>query len=82
MPTKIQKWGNSQGIRLPNRVLQEVSLKPGDDVDIRVQDGVIVIAPSQRTRDKYRLEDLVEQIPENYREGEIDWGPPSGREVW
>lgn len=82
MAAKIQKWGNSQGIRLPSRVLHEVRLKPGDEVDISVLDGVIVVTPSQRTRDKYRLEDLVEQIPEDYREGEIDWGAPSGREVW
>jgi len=82
MSTKIQKWGNSQGIRLPSRVLQEVCLKSGDEVDISVQDGVIVVAPYRSTRDKYRLEDLVERIPEDYREGEIDWGPPSGREVW
>ncbi|MEF8943194.1 MAG: AbrB/MazE/SpoVT family DNA-binding domain-containing protein [Desulfohalobiaceae bacterium] len=82
MTTKIQKWGNSQGIRLSARVLQEAHLKIGDEVDVSVRDGVIVVMSSQRTRDKYRLEDLVEQIPEDDREGEVEWGAPSGREVW
>lgn len=33
-------------------------------------------------RNKYNLKDLVEQIPENYRPGEEDWGKPIGKEVW
>ncbi len=82
MPTKIQKWGNSQGVRLPARVLQEAHLKLGDEVDISVRDGSIVVAPRHRIRGKYRLEDLVAQIPEDFLGGEVEWGPPSGREIW
>ena len=82
MATKIQKWGNSQGVRLPAQVLEQAHLKLGDEVDISVRDGIIVVAPRKRIRGKYRIEDLVAQIPEDFQSGEVEWGPPSGREVW
>lgn len=82
MATKIQKWGNSQGVRLPAHVLRETHLKLGDEVDISVQDGIIVVAPRKRIRGKYRIEDLVSQIPEDSQSEELEWGPPSGGEVW
>ena len=69
-------------MRLPARVLQEAHLKIGDEVDISVQNGIIVVAPRMRVRGKYRLEDLVAQIPEDFQGEEVEWGPPSGGEVW
>ena len=82
MTTKIQKWGNSQGVRIANQVLQKAHLKVGDEVDITVQDGVIVVEPRKKIRGKYCLEDLVAEIPDDYQGGEVEWGPPSGREIW
>lgn len=82
MPTKVQKWGNSQGIRVPLKVLEEVNISVGDEVDVTVQGGTIVVSPSQRIRGRYRLEDLLAQMPEDYEPAEVDWGPPVGREEW
>lgn len=82
MLTKVQKWGNSQGIRVPLRLLEEAEVAVGDEVDVTVQEGRIVISPSQRIRGRYRLEDLLAQIPQDYEPGEEDWGSPAGREVW
>ena len=82
MTTKIQKWGNSQGVRIANQVLQKAHLKVGDEVDITVQDGVIVVEQKKKIRGRYRLEDLVAQIPEDSQGGEVEWGSPSGREIW
>jgi len=44
MVTKVQKWGNSQGLRLPKQLLEDAHISVGDDVDVTTQDGVIVIA--------------------------------------
>ncbi len=82
MVTRIQKWGNSQGLRLPKQVLEDAHLSLGDDVDITVQDGLIVIAPSRRVRGRQSLEELVSRIPKDYKAEEIDWGKPVGREAW
>ncbi len=81
MVTRIQKWGNSQGLRLPKQVLEDAHLSLGDDVDITVQDGLIVIAPARRVRGRQSLEKLVSHIPKDYKAEEMDWGEPVGREV-
>lgn len=82
MVTKVQKWGNSQGLRLSKQMLEEARISIGDDVDVSARDGVIVITPVRRIRGKQSLKDLVSRIPENYEIEEIDWGRPVGREAW
>ena len=82
MHTKIQKWGNSQGLRLAKNVLEDACLEVGDEVDVAVRDGSIVIAPIRIIHGRYRLEDLVAQIPEDYHSGEVNWGEPVGKEAW
>ena len=82
MPTKIQKWGNSQGLRLNKQLLERAGLKPGDEVEISVEDSSLVIVPAKKIRGKYNLENLVARITEDYQPEEVDWGKPSGREEW
>jgi antitoxin MazE len=82
MVTKIQKWGNSQGLRLAKHVLEEARLSVGDDVDVTAKDGVIIISPLKRVRGKYDLRELVAGIPDGYTAGEMDWGSSAGQEVW
>jgi len=82
MVTKVQKWGNSQGLRLAKRILEEARIAVGDFVDVTTRDGVIIIAPVRRVRGKYSLQKLLSRIPKNYKAGEVDWGKPIGREVW
>jgi antitoxin MazE len=82
MVTRIQKWGNSQGLRLPKQVLEDARIAVGDDVDVTARDGMIVIAPIRRVRGKQSLKELVSRIPGNYEPDEMDWGEPVGREAW
>ena len=82
MLAKIQKWGNSQGLRLTKNLLTDAQLGVGDEVDISVKDGIMIVTPAKKIRGKYSLKDLVERIPENYQTGEVDWGEPVGKEVW
>ena len=82
MVTKVQKWGNSQGLRLAKEVLKRVRITIGDEVDVTARHGVIVISPVRRVRGKESLQKLVLRIPKNYEAAEIDWGKPAGKEVW
>ena len=82
MLTKIQKWGNSQGLRLAKNLLADAQLGVGDEVDISVKDGIMIVTPAKRIRGRQSLKDLVARIPENYQTGEVDWGEPVGKEVW
>jgi antitoxin MazE len=82
MLTKIQKWGNSQGLRLAKNLLEVAHLGVGDEVDISVKDGIMIVSPARRIRGRYNLKDLVARIPENYEISEIGWGEPVGKEDW
>ncbi|HKK90578.1 MAG TPA: AbrB/MazE/SpoVT family DNA-binding domain-containing protein [Desulfobacteraceae bacterium] len=82
MIAKIQKWGNSQGLRLPKKLLSDVPIGVGDEVDINVKEGAMIITPVRKIRGRHILEDLVARIPENYQADEVDWGEPVGKEVW
>jgi len=82
MIAKIQKWGNSQGLRLPKKLLSDVPIGVGDEVDINVKEGAMIITPVRKIRGRHILEDLVARIPENYQADEADWGEPVGKEVW
>ncbi len=82
MLTKIQKWGNSQGLRIAKNVLADAKLNIGDTVDISVKDGTMLVTSAKRIRGQHNLKDIVSRIPENYQAGEIDWGEPVGKEVW
>jgi antitoxin MazE len=82
MVTKVQKWGNSQGLRLPKQMLEEVRISVGDDVDVTTRDGVIVVAPVKKVRGKHSLQELVLRIPKGYAADELDWGESVGREAW
>ncbi len=82
MLTKVQKWGNSQGLRITRQVLEEAGIELGDEVDVTARDGVILIAPVRRVRGKRSLQELVSRIPKDYEVAEVEWGKPVGREVW
>lgn len=82
MITKIQKWGNSQGLRLSKTVLGEAGIEVGDAVDVTSQKGTLVLTPVRRVRGGHSLRELVGRILKGDRAREIDWGQPVGREVW
>ena len=82
MPTKIQRWGNSQGIRLPKDVMEDARLEVGDAVHLNVVDGSIVVTPARHVRGRVSLAALVAAIPASERAVEIEWGEPEGDEVW
>ena len=80
MQTKIQRWGNSLGLRIPKSFAEQASVNAGSMVDISVEDGDLVVRPV-RSR-KYALSDLVSAItPTNVHET-VETGPPVGREIW
>ena len=82
MVTRVQRWGNSQGLRLARQILEDARIGVGDEVEVTVRDGLIVIAPSRRIHGRHNLEELVSRIPAKHKTEELDWGPPAGKEAW
>ncbi|MEK7148768.1 MAG: AbrB/MazE/SpoVT family DNA-binding domain-containing protein [Patescibacteria group bacterium] len=44
MTTKIQKWGNSLGLRIPKEILRELGWREGTEVSFSIQGGNLVIS--------------------------------------
>ena len=42
MQTKVQKWGNSLGVRIPRGLAEEVGLGAGTEVSLTAKDGELV----------------------------------------
>jgi antitoxin MazE len=79
MLTRIQKWGNSLGLRIPKSHAEEVGVEPGSTVDVSTRDGEIIVRPVRRRR--YTLAALLRKVtPKNLHE-EVDWGESTGREI-
>ena len=80
MLTKVQKWGNSLGLRIPKSFAKEASVEEGSTVDLSVSQGQLVVRPVQPR--KYELRDLLAQVTQDNLHGEVRTGPPRGREIW
>jgi antitoxin MazE len=77
--TQLVRWGSSKAVRIPKSALEQANLYEGDEIEVRVEDGRIVIEPMKA---KLTLESLVAGITPENRYEEQDWGKPVGREVW
>lgn len=80
MRTKVQRWGNSLGLRIPRSFAQEAGVEAGSQVDLSVRDGSLVVRAAKQQR--YRLSDLLEKVTAKNLHGEVDTGEAVGREVW
>ncbi len=80
MKAMVKRWGNSAAVRIPAAVMQAVRLDLDDAVDVREEAGRIVIEPVRRK--VYDLDELVKGITSKNEHAPVDFGLPSGKEVW
>ena len=74
----IRAWGNSQGIRIPKDILNQLELGISDTLDISVQNDTIVLKKS------FHHKTFEERLAANggrVSVSEFDWGEPEGREL-
>lgn len=76
---KVQKWGNSLGIRIPGPYAEQLNLKDGSEVELLLVDQEVILRPK---RIKPNLNDLLSRITPENRHQEIDFGVPEGNETW
>jgi antitoxin MazE len=79
MKVRIQRWGNSLGLRIPRTFAKEIGLEPDNEVDLSLVDGKIVVTPMTTA---HTLEALLANVTEDNLHGEISAGAPVGGEVW
>ena len=74
----IQRWGNSQGIRLPKGALNIADLHENDAVEIVASEQAITI---RKRRAHRTLDELFAGYEGDYRPVEFDAGEDVGLEV-
>lgn len=79
MKTKVQKWGNSLGVRIPRAVAVEAQIRAGSAVDISVAKDGIRVKP---VRLRYSLAALLRKVDSRNRHREVATGAAVGQEIW
>lgn len=88
MYATIQKWGNSQGLRIPKALLDATGLRENDRVElVQVENGIHIqkiVQPQHRTLEERLTSFYGKPIAEieTIESEEMDWGKAEGQEVW
>ena len=77
--SRIVKWGNSLGLRIPKIFAEEVNVCAGSTVDLSVSEGQLVMRPLDQS---FELKAMLDAVNDDNLHGEIPSGEPRGRETW
>ncbi len=80
MTTTIQKWGNSQGVRIPKTILDTVNWSENEQILIVVDNGKLIMEKAKGKRKN--IKELFADYKGEYEQAEIDWGNSEGKEIW
>ena len=80
MRIQVKKWGNSASVRIPAPILAAAALCIDQEVDVREEDGRIIIEPVSKP--SYDLDALLASITPENTPDEVDFGAPMGQEIW
>jgi antitoxin MazE len=59
--SKVARWGNSLGFRIPQEGVDQLKLKEGESVNVRVKGGTITISRA-KTRKKWTEKELLKGV--------------------
>ena len=79
MKTRVQKWGNSLAVRIPSHLIRETGLEYNTAVEMKVEDGKLVI---QRSNETPTLETLMAGVTKDNLHSAVDTGEAVGNEIW
>lgn len=80
MTVHVRRWGNSDAVRIPATALAAAGLRTNDAVEVRGEEGRLVIERAQPAPQAVTLDWLLEGVTAENLHGEIDFGPPIGKE--
>ncbi|OHB74721.1 MAG: multidrug transporter MatE [Planctomycetes bacterium RBG_16_59_8] len=80
MLTRIRKWGNSLGVRIPKSTAGEARMEEGSVVEMALRNGCLTIRVMKSP--SCRLGDLLREVQKENLHGEVGTGRRKGREIW
>ena len=80
MEARLQKWGNSVGIRIPHSILKELNLKINDWINIeKVEDRIVM---TKQINPKISLEERFNVYHGKNLAKDFSWDEARGKEIW
>lgn len=81
MEAKIQKWGNSVGIRIPSSILKSLNIKTNDILNNieQEEDKIVIRIPKKK---KISLEERFNNYHGENLSKDFSWDDPMGEEIW
>lgn len=80
MEVRLQKWGNSDGIRIPSSILKSLGIKTNDKVDLKYDDDKIII--TKLKRNDISLEERFANYNGDNLAKDFEWDDSKGKEIW
>lgn len=76
---KIKKWGNSQGIRIPKNITNQLKIKEDDEFNLIIEEDKIILEKQNEIKS---FKDLFKNYTGSYKCYEYDFGKDVGKEIW
>lgn len=80
MEIRLQKWGNSEGIRIPSVILKSLNIKANDKLKIEQVDNKIIITKSNKN--KISLKERFDNYNGENHAKDFSWDENVGKEIW
>ena len=80
MEARLQKWGNSNGIRIPHNFLKLLNLKTNDKVNLNYENYKIIITKPKK--EKISLKERFAQYNGENLAKDFSWDEAKGKEIW
>ena len=80
MKVRIQKWGNSFGIKIPKSILSDLNINDNDLLTIEINDDKIVISKSKKN--KISLAEKFQEYEGEDLNDFFSWDDARGKEIW
>jgi antitoxin MazE len=81
MRARVQRWGNSLALRIPQAFGRELNLRPESSVEMTVDSGRLILVPIEDSSVP-TLSELLDRVSDENKHTEVETGQPVGNEAW
>jgi len=80
MQTRVQKWGNSLGLRILRSLAEQIGLGAGTAVSLSAKGGELLVKPARPTR--LSLDELLAEVSDSNLHSSVETGSAVGAEIF
>ena len=81
MRARVQRWGNSLALRIPQAFGRELNLRPESSVEMTLDSGRLILVPIEDSSVP-TLSELLDQVSDENKHTEVETGQLVGNETW